>query len=174
VNPDTLTPFERQTLINQFRILAKLEPESATDYEDRIRILAAGYSIRYGEVFEVLEEMNLADCRYVYDVLDMYRILKYSFEKLKDKEGLTEEDVKFRGFDGNNESKRYAFISYLRDEKLWAETLQEGGRLNSHSQITMSLYPRMLSVYTPIWESKDHISNDYLTAAEIKKIVGKD
>ena len=79
----------------------------------------------------VYEEMSIDECMYVYDVLDMYRVLIRSYEALADKDALTFGDVKIIGFDGNNEGK-------------WAETL--AGYLNSHSMRTMSLYPQMLEI----------------------------
>jgi uncharacterized protein YfbU (UPF0304 family) len=97
-----LTPFERLSLMNQLLILKRLDPDNAKDYDDQITILHSGYTIRYGEVFQpVFEEMPIEECEYVYDVLDMHRILITSFESLTDKQGLTADDVRFRGFDGN-------------------------------------------------------------------------
>lgn len=173
MEPTTLTPVERLQLINQFRILEKLYPENAQDYAESRGIIARGYTIQYEEVFsEVFEEMDIEESKYVYDVLDMYRVLIQSYDALADKKGLTPEDVRFRGFDGNNESKRHAFVEHLKKQGKWAETLTGG--LNSHSMSTMSLYPRMLERYEPInrqilathgrWE---------LTAEQIREVISE-
>ncbi len=173
--PDTLTPYERQTLINQYNILAKLDPDQAKDYENNIRILREGLTIKYDDIFEVWEEMPLDQCRYVYEVLDMFRFLRFSFDGLKDKQGLTEADISFRGFDGNNESQNHGLANFLKEQGMWQETLREGFPLNSHSITTVSLYPRMLAKFTPIWKKKDHAMKDSsLTAEEIKTIIGKE
>jgi len=168
----TLTPVERLQLINQFRILEKLYPEHAKDYAESRAIIAAGYTIQYDEVFtEVYEEMNVEEGRYVYDVLNLYRILIQSYEALTDKKGLTPEDVRFRGFDGNNETKRWAFTEHLKEQGKWTETLTGG--LNSHSETTISLYPRMLEKYEPIREKMlaSHTVNWLLTAEQIKEVI---
>jgi uncharacterized protein YfbU (UPF0304 family) len=168
----TLTPIERQQLINQFRILEKLYPENAEDYAESRSIIAHGYTIQYEDVFsEVFEEMDIAECKYVYDVLDLYRTLNQSYEALPDKKGLTAEDIRFRGFDGNNESKRHAFAQHLRNQGKWTETL--AGSLNSHSMTTMSLYPRMLNKFEPIREQilASHTGNWLLTAEQIREVI---
>ena len=84
--------------------------------------------------------------------LDLYHTLIQSYDALTDKQGLTPEDVRFRGFDGNNESKRWAFTEHLQKQGKWKETLTGG--VNSHSMTTMSLYPRMLAKFQPIRQEK--------------------
>ena len=170
--PDTLTPFERLQLVNQFEILEKLNPDDADHYAAKREIIEKGYTIRYEDVFsEVFDEMSIAECKYVYDVLDMYRVLIRSFGALTDKEGLSPDDVKFQGFDGNNESKRHAFVEHLKKEGRWTEVLT--GYLNSHSMSTMSLYPRMLSNFKPIHDGimASHSGNWLLTADQIKQVL---
>jgi uncharacterized protein YfbU (UPF0304 family) len=170
----SLTPFERLSLMNQLAILKKLDPEGAEDYENQIQILHSGYSVLYGEVFQyVYEEMPLEECEYVFDVLDMHRNLINSFDALNDKQGLTPDDVRFRGFDGNNETKRWAFAEYLQKTGRWKETLVGG--LNSHSMTTMYRYPEMLKRYEPIKQKilDSHSGNWQLTAEQIKVIIGQ-
>lgn len=170
----SLTPFERLSLMNQFAILKQLVPENAEDYENQIQILHNGYSVLYGEVFQyVYEEMPLDECEYVFDVLDMHRDLINSFEALKDKQGITADDVRFRGFDANNETKRWAFAEYLQKTGRWKETLVGG--LNSHSMTTMDRYPEMLKRYEPIKQTIiDSLSGNWqLTAEQIKNVIGQ-
>jgi hypothetical protein len=170
--PETLGPEERLQLINQFRILEKLYPESAEHYAESRDIIAHGYTIQYGEVFgEVFDEMDIEECKYVYDVLDLHRVLIASYEGLTDKKGLTAADVCFKGFDGNNESKRLAFAEHLRKQGLWAETLKGG--LNSHSMMTMTLYPRMLEKLEPIKKQilASHTGDWRLTAEQIREVI---
>jgi uncharacterized protein YfbU (UPF0304 family) len=170
----SLTPFERLSLMNQLAILKKLEPDNAEDYDNQIEILHSGYTILYGDVFQsVYEEMDDEECRYVFDVLDMFRNLINSFNGLKDKQGLTEDDVRFGGFDGNNEAKRWAFAKYLKKSGRWQETLVGG--LNSHSSTTMDRYPQMLERYEPIKQKiiNSHMGNWQLTAEQIKVVIGQ-
>lgn len=172
MNPETLTASERLQIANQFRILEKLYPEQADHYAEMRDIIANGYTSQYEGVFnETDEEMSIQECKYVYDVLDMYRILISSYNALTDKKGLTPEDVHFQGFDGNNESKHLAFAEHLRKQGRWQETLK--GNLNSHSIFTLSLYPRMLAKFEPI--SKEILAsrtgNWLLTAEQIKEVI---
>ena len=137
---------QRLHLINQFLILEKLYPENADKYAEDRDIIAHGYVCQYEDVLNpAFEEMSMEDGKYVYQVLDMYRILIQAYDALSDKQGLTLEDVTFKGFDGNNESKRHSFAEHLRKQGRWTETLK--GSLNSHSMVTMSLYPRMLAKF---------------------------
>ena len=169
----TLSKVERYMIANQLRILEKLDPQNAEDYERDRDIIARGYAIEYEEVFsEIYNEMPVDEGRYVYDVLDLYRVLIRSYESLKDKEGLTIDDVKFQGFDGNNETKRYSFTKHLKEEGRWTETLTNVP-LNSHSMSTMSLYPKMLERFEPIQQAilDSHSGNWILTADQIKKVI---
>lgn len=170
----TLSTVERLKLANQLKILEKLDPDNAESYAEDRSIIEHGYSIQYDDVFsQIFEEMPEEECRYVYDVLDMYRELIQSFNALEDKEGMTLDDVTFQGFDGNNESKRHAFVEHLQEQRKWSETLTGG--LNSHSMTTITKYPRMLAKYEPIKEDqrRKHKYNA-LTAAQIKEIISHD
>jgi uncharacterized protein YfbU (UPF0304 family) len=168
----TLSKVERMTLANQLRILEKLDSENAEEYKAYRDIIVHGYTIQYEDVFtEIYDEMSVEECRYVYDVLDLYRVLIRSYGELKDKEGLTPDDVKFPGFDANNESKRWAFARHLQKEGRWTETLI--GDLNSHSKSTISKYPKMLERFEPI---QRHILDSYsgnwiISADQIKKVI---
>ena len=171
----SLTPFERLTLMNQLAILKKLDPDNGEDYDDKIKILHSGYTIRYQDIFlDVYEEMPIEDCKYVYDVLDMHRILINSFNGLQDTQGLTADDVRFRGFDGNNETKNWAFAEYLQKKGLWQETLVGG--MNSHSMSTMDRYPQLLERFEPIKQEiiDNHMGNWQLTAEQIKTVIGEE
>jgi hypothetical protein len=169
--PKTLTPVERLLLANQFRILEKLYPDSAEEYAKMRSIVAQGYTIEYEGVFnEVWDEMDIGECNYVFDVLEMYDTLERSYDALSDKAGLRPEDVCFRGFDGNNESRRFMFAQHLRNEGKWTETL--AGNLDSHSKGTMLRYPRMLAKYKPIAEKIRGEHGDWqLTADQIKEVI---
>jgi uncharacterized protein YfbU (UPF0304 family) len=84
---------------------------------------------------------------------------------------LTPEDVRFKGFDGNNESKRLAFAEHLKKEGKWTETLVGG--LNSHSMSTVTRYPRMLAKFNSIVKSLNKMASGGwdLTAEQIREII---
>jgi uncharacterized protein len=169
--PDSLSQVERLQLVNQFEILEKLDPENAKFYAEKREILERGYTILYEKVFNnIFEEMSMDECNYVFDVLEMHRALINSYDRLTDKAGLTPSDVAFRGFDGNNESKRYAFAKHLKETGRWEETLK--GKLNSHFIGTMHRYPPMLERWKRIRDQKDDLGAEWgLTADQIKEII---
>jgi uncharacterized protein YfbU (UPF0304 family) len=169
--PHTLTVTERRQLANQHEILEKLDPNNA-DYHSKCQtILEKGYTLLYGEVFQsVGEEVSEDDCKFVYDVLDMYRDLIRSHEALTDKAGVDADDVRFPGFDGNNETELFGFIRFLKEQGLWEETLASSG-LNSHSE-TITRYQKMLKNHKAIRDKYDPMAPWHdLTADEIKQVM---
>ena len=96
----------------------------------------------------------------VVDTLDMYDILEINFDRLsaKDKARLKEEaepfgdDVKFRGFDGNNESEHFSIARFLvEDMGRWSRFKKRD--MNSHSPAIDS-YRRMLA-HVPAHQTHD-------------------
>ena len=60
MTPETLTAFERLQLINQLRILEKVDPNNAEDYAENRGIIAHGYAIQYEDVFNEVHECHAA------------------------------------------------------------------------------------------------------------------
>jgi uncharacterized protein YfbU (UPF0304 family) len=161
-----LTKFERLTLANQFRILANLEPSSASDWKANAAILEQGYSGQYPSLFPgYSEELTPEECAEVEEILDMYRVLGDAYERLPDHGGLTCNQVTFGGFDGNHEIKQFAYAGFLvRDQAKWGEL--KNAELNSHSQ-RLPKYRAMLAVWKSLAESHD------LSAEEALAIVAR-
>jgi uncharacterized protein YfbU (UPF0304 family) len=123
--------------------------------------------LQYGGSQEELPPKVKETC----DILDMYRLIESSFEKLSksEKERVTKESdpsgayVKFQGFDGNHDD-HYGILSDLVNV---LEKYQErkGGILDSHSQIQLHKYRKMLSVFQPIIEPSYPL--DGLTADQL-------
>ncbi len=136
---DTLSLSERLQLVNQFRILGILDPANAQRYSTNVDILAHGYTIEYADIFsDVREEIDIGTCRYVVRVLEMYRALIGSFNALEDKQGLTLDDVRFKGFDVNTESKSVAYTEHLKQKGTWPEALtRDVGRQGQMPYIPM-------------------------------------
>ena len=107
-----LSKTERLMLANQFQLLSTQD----NDYFGKERclqfvtILMDGYELLYDEIFSGMnEEVSAETCRFVLDVLSMYRTISNCFYRLPEKT-LTEEDIAFAGFDGNEETKEYSFL----------------------------------------------------------------
>lgn len=186
----SLTLAERRILANQWHIRAKLEPEFADDFERMAEILEHGYELQYGEALCLWGEVPREICQEVLEILDMFRFLQNSFDNLEDKEGLTERDVVFRGFDGNEESKHLCFADFycakdrygdlrfsgLGDGIVTVEELR-GIRVNLNGHLpALGSYRRMLVPWLRIREER--IDNydagiNNLTAAQIREIVAE-
>jgi uncharacterized protein YfbU (UPF0304 family) len=167
---DSFTPVERLCLVNQFRILEKLDENEAKYYSKAIGILQGGYTQLYGELFHsISEEMPAPRCEFVFSVLDMHRALRDSFNELSDKEGLQQGDVAFKGFDGNYEPDEQCFALFMKEHDMWKDTLNAPGTpddLNSHHS-TLDRYRQMLDKWGQLPEEERR----NLTAAQIKAIL---
>jgi uncharacterized protein YfbU (UPF0304 family) len=168
MNPETLSNLERLQLVNQYRILEKIDPENADHWAECIKILREGYTMFYGTVFDpVWDELSYEDCRYVMNVLDMHDVLRRSFDKLDDKSGIAEHDVEFWGFSGNEESHLLCFAGYLKETGKWETLLKDKKELDSHLPTTWRYRPMLEK-----WESIGGIERRHsLTKDDIKAII---
>lgn len=149
-----LTKIERLTLINQFKILKKLE--NTDDYDENIQILEEGYSFFYRNIFEHLyEDLSEADCKFVRDVLSMYRTIERYKEDSKDVGIAKRPFSHFAGFDGNEESHLLSFALFeLSKDNSWDESKPYRDKpytdgFNSHMP-ARAIYEQMLAAWTSL------------------------
>lgn len=96
------------------------------------------------------------DVSHVVDVLDMWSFIEEAFERfspdqklvITDEVGSWASDVKFHGFDGNNESSQMSIARFLVG-KMGRFSRFEGRDLNSHCP-TYERYLRMLDAFNPM------------------------
>lgn len=160
---------ERLLLINQYLILEKLDPENASDYEEIRVALEYGYEDEYKHFIEELRDpMTETECGIVQDTLNLYRVLTFSYNLLESPTDLTQEDIAFQGFDGNNEGNLYSYAKYLMETRLLYQELPENPHhaFNSHRRM-QSKYIAMLQEFEIM--KKD--GADMLSEDEIKKIL---
>lgn len=101
-------------------------------------------------------EDSPATVREVVDFLDMWSFIESGFEQLsvEDKETLRIDadpfgtDVRFAGFDGNNESE-YIGVARMFVEQMGRWSIFKGRELNSHHP-TLHTYRRMFRVFEPM------------------------
>lgn len=182
--PEQLTTVERHTLATLHRILARLVPEEDLDEEQReevkwalgrdgvqreqlrkAKIIENGWVGEYPHVFnEVITELPRRDSGLVLDILDMFRFVGASLDRLSndDRERMSETAIRalqFSGFDAND-SYEGALLAYAQDlisRGKWSMLRNhfsadaDGG--NSHYP-TVDTYRRMLAVFTPIWQER--------------------
>jgi hypothetical protein len=85
-----------------------------------------------------------AECNEVYEILEMHRALHFGQRELPADAGISAKDVRFRGFDGNNETKHMAYVRFIRSEDKYDELGDQNG-FNSHAPM-LDRCRRMLPV----------------------------
>lgn len=152
-----LSKLERLTLANQYLILEKLYPEEAKSYKLLRTALEDGYAIHYGNLTEhIYDELSEEDCRFVLDVLSMYRAINDVVTKTENKQIQANYYSKFNGFDGNEETKYYSYCKYYIIDQNRFEELRYGNKtdnldLNTHTPM-IDTYLKMLKR----WESMEN------------------
>lgn len=101
------------------------------------------------------EEDDPNDVHFVAEVLDMWSVIERSYERLDDKERERVQseqpfgkDVRFAGFDGNNESSLLGIANFFIKKMGRFEEFRRRD-LNSHFP-SRDMHKRMLAVYAPM------------------------
>jgi len=186
--PLSLSRVERLTLKMQHEILAKLGDDEAMPpdhHRKMIEVLEQGFTGEYGTLFSGISEVTQRECALVWDLLDMFRILKASVAKLNPADRATlgeyaERALTFQGFDFNDsrEARLASYAEHLVSDGRWQELAEcfddahESG--NSHAR-ELPTYQRLLRAFTPIWRDKvsDHSGGPeryLLTPAELATV----
>lgn len=105
---------DRFLISNQLKILEKLYPDEAHTYQIHRKAVEHGFVFHYSWMIEHLkEEMPVSESEEVVKIFMMYRALKSSFKNLKDRSGINEEDLLFRGFNKTTEEHLLAYAKYF-------------------------------------------------------------
>lgn len=159
---------ERLIIANQLLILEKLYPNESEYYAKRRKAVEQGYTLHYSQLTEHLyEEMTEEECKEVLDILNMYRAITFSYQKISDETDIDDSDIKFPGFSGNNEIKQLSYTHYFVVELDRFLELRDGNEypdFNSHFPM-IDRYRRMLQVWNA-YDDKHH-----LTEEQIKKLL---
>jgi uncharacterized protein YfbU (UPF0304 family) len=162
--PTTLSKRDRQQLALLHRLVELSTPdEYEAEYHAKMAtVLHHGYTGEYSDEFiSIEEEMPMAECRLVWSLLDMFRVIKASVEevgtdKVRELDDLAETVLGFRGFDFNDarEGRMADYAAHLTATGRWEDLAMyfdnEHERGNSHFP-ALDTYLRMLDVFTPIW-----------------------
>ncbi|MDY7580117.1 YfbU family protein [Herbaspirillum sp. RTI4] len=140
-----------------FKSLKIKDPESNPDFLAKV-IYGGHYWAPKWDMQGVFHDHvdNPRDVSHVVDVLDMWSFIEEAYERLTpaQKNTIMEEvgtwatDVKFHGFDGNNESSQMSIAGFLVD-KMNRFTRFKDRDLNSHCE-TYSRYRRMFNAFEPM------------------------
>ncbi|WP_082556343.1 YfbU family protein [Aeromicrobium sp. Root472D3] len=184
--PPTLSVLDRRILQLHHQTLA-LVASDPVEREESMRqayVLERGYTLEYANEFGRLEpELSRADCLFVFDVLDMFRILDASFRKLAASgfvhAGTVSNYVRFRGFDVNDsyEHALAGYVHFLTLTDRWPEHREFVEETGGNSHMPMAdRYRRMLSVYKPMRTRRVHgagssPSDMLLSSEEVRRVV---
>jgi len=153
-----LTDKERLFLANQYEILGTLKDDNVLlRLSDQLR---NGHKWLYAQSFDSLYP-NLEDeqAELVIDTLQLYEIISDSYERLVDKSGVSEQNTRFGGFDGNNEYQLIGFVDALKKDERFVDIIEQGIR-NSHSRkahVYEAMIQRWKNLGEPYELSKDQI-----------------
>jgi len=163
---------DRLIMHNQFEILKRLYPDDAEYYEKNQEILVSGFEFNYPDLFDFIGDVTPSNVsEFVLDVLNMYRSLNFSYDRLNDieKEQIDKYKISFKGFDATGEYKYYNYAKFYIITLDRFEELRESKHfaLNYHHS-TIDNYKRLLS----LWEDvrKDKYDNS-LSFEDIKYII---
>ncbi len=166
--PRSLSMAERCLLALHHETLAILkagDEHEAEYHANMATVLRAGYTAEYEDAFAGIDvELSRTECRLVWDILDMYRVLDAAIRELSESERAELGDVaigrlRFMGFDLNDplEGRMLFYVRYLVQTDRWTELAERldaiGDRGNAHHRC-LPRYETMLSVYTPIYEDR--------------------
>ncbi|GAA2679506.1 MULTISPECIES: YfbU family protein [Actinosynnema] len=162
--PEYLTVVQRHTLALLHQVLGHLAPEDADEHRHRAEALQQGFVGAYGEEFTgIREELPLAECVLVEEILGMFEQLHHAVTRLgEDAADLDEETrdvLEFGGFDYQvpREGRMAGYVRHLLAGGLWGKPLADQvarhDRGNSHSP-RLGRYQAMLDTYKIVTERR--------------------
>ena len=158
-----MTNIERVILFNQFQILAKLDPNEKGYYERSAKALQSGYSGNYEFLETLSPELSEQECQIVWRTLDMYDAMRTSWVALTDKGNVKEQEIVYRGFDGNNETQYMGYSQFIVEE---CERFTYMGIKDHNSHMEMIPgYLRMLAAWAQFKESHN------MTAEQLRAVL---
>ncbi|WP_290008441.1 YfbU family protein [Acinetobacter pittii] len=139
-----LTDKERLFLANQHEILGHLNKDNSDYHFKLAEQLRDGHEWLYSQSFDNFSE-NLPDdaAELVLNILQIYEMIQDAYDGLSDKSLISEHQIKFPGFDGNNETEFMGFVDALEKDNRFVDVIQTGNR-NSHSP-KVHVYERMIA-----------------------------
>ncbi|AKK09444.1 YfbU family protein [Corynebacterium testudinoris] len=184
----SLNVVERKTLALGYQLLLASRgdlPDELYDAESfrySMEVLERGYAGEYPQIFAGADEgLSYDECRLAWDILDMFRVLKFSVRDLGqggwNQIGVVDAEHygSFRGFDGNLdlESRLMGYVDYLVRTGRWEEQreLLKETRGNSHSEM-LPTYRSMLAEFKPVWrKAMSRGGRHHLNAEEIRNVL---
>lgn len=161
---------ERLMLYNQYEIIKRLDPEQAEGCEINQEILENGFQYDYDRLVSWVSDETPEDVyRFVWNTFELFRALHDSYRTLSpdERNQIEERDITFAGFDGNEETKYYAYAGFVLKKLKRYEEIYNGGKviLNSHCSMVYR-YEKMINQW------KQMNSKRQLSLEDIQSIIG--
>lgn len=144
-----MTNAQRLILSNQYKIMAKLEPESAAQYERLQMIVERGYGLQMRELDKNFGKLTESECRSVIEVMEMHHAMQESYKMLSaaDQANIDERRLAFLGFDIATEHQAVNYVRFLVDsEGMYPQFADETHYFNAQVPMTEK-YSRMLTTW---------------------------
>lgn len=170
-----LSETERALFSALYKIIEVLLPEEASNYRiDRTAIESGYEGFYFAKTFPFDQPLPPEQTSEVLSILEMHRVLFFSYRRLEDKGSLRPEDIEFRGWDGNYENELLVFTRWFCDEqdsKGFTE-LERNSRISCCTDLNgagnqLPRYRAMLNVYQTVKNS----GSMYLTLENIQRII---
>jgi len=166
----------RLILYNQYEILKKLDSGNVQDYEEYQDKILSGHEMFLDEFTAAFEEgLNYQECKFVNNILSLYRTIYYSYKKDEEvRESFELSDLVFKGFDGNDETEMkylgyYELLTDLGRFQEFSELEKEGHlTMNSHGMGTSLEELRKI-----LERSEEYEYQDVYTVEQIRYILNK-
>lgn len=168
-----LSKKDRLILYNQYEILKYLNPEEEEEYDIKQEIIFNGYHKQYNTIIKNFsDDLDDIVANFVWDVLQMYRIINKSYDKLSydDRNSVDLYDITFHGFDGNEETDYYKYACFIiKKLKRFKELYKmKGFELDSHCN-SVEKYNKMLDK----WFKTTKNRYELLSLKDLKKVIEK-
>ena len=158
---------DRLFLSNQYRILESLDPSAVARYRQNRDIVENGYEVHYPTLAESFHAgMNFDLCREVLDVLDMFAILRLSYDAAGAPAGIDKTGLRFDGFSSDFEEEMLAYVRYFILKLDRYPSLRTSEEDNFAAPAPMlEVYRRMLKVWDDVGRHR------LLSSAELARVV---
>lgn len=166
------TKLQRYMLVNQLRILEALYPDEASALAVQREVLERGYEMLYSwgldHIYDGEDVMTEGESREVWDTLDMFDALDRAIDAHKDVDFTAHGYTRFRGYDGNSETKFMSFAAFTMERMKRFDYLpmEKKGYWNSHFPMR-PIYKRMLSK----WQSIPEVDRFNLSVEQVNEIL---
>ncbi|WP_032114683.1 YfbU family protein [Candidatus Arsenophonus nilaparvatae] len=160
-----MTNAQRLILSNQYKMLIKLDPDNAKNYQRCQTIIENGFGLQMKELEKNFTELSEENCQTIIDIMEMYHALQVSWENLSSKTDITDRRVIFLGFDAVTEAHYLNYVRFLiNNEGRYRHFVSGSDDFNAQTPM-WDKYLRMLNVWTSCPRQY------HLCAVEINQII---